>query len=268
MKMIRTVCFASVIALAAPAFAQASDAGQPTQDAADSASSNATATGDIVVTALRQSTLLSKTPITLSAISGDQLKSAGVTDARALSQAVPNLALTESGDAVRISIRGVTSTDTTEKGDPSAAFLMDGIYIARPADALGSFYDVERVEVLRGPQGTLYGRNTTAGVINVISAAPKDQFAASLDGSYGSLDTVDVTGMLNLRVADGLGVRAAANYQRQNTFYTINGAAPVEINPFRETLSGRLSFGSPERLWDALGVTIPRPRGRATTATR
>ena len=243
MKMIRTVCFASVIALAAPAFAQASDAGQPTQDAADSASSNATATGDIVVTALRQSTLLSKTPITLSAISGDQLKSAGVSDARALSQAVPNLALTESGDAVRISIRGVTSTDTTEKGDPSAAFLMDGIYIARPADALGSFYDVERVEVLRGPQGTLYGRNTTAGVINVISAAPKDQFAASLDGSYGSLDTVDVTGMLNLRVADGLGVRAAANYQRQNTFYTINGAAPVEINPFRETLSGRLSFG-------------------------
>ena len=72
MKMIRTVCFASVIALAAPAFAQASDAGQPTQDAADSASSNATATGDIVVTAVRQSTLLSKTPITLSAISGDQ----------------------------------------------------------------------------------------------------------------------------------------------------------------------------------------------------
>ncbi|WP_408591454.1 TonB-dependent receptor [Novosphingobium sp.] len=249
MKLIRTACLASVFTLAVPAYAQDAQT-TGAQDAAAAAAS----TGDIIVTATRQSTLLSKTPITLSAISGDQLKSAGVTDARALSMAVPNLALTESGDAVRISIRGVTSTDTTEKGDPSAAFLLDGIYIARPSDALGSFYDVERVEVLRGPQGTLYGRNTTAGVINVISAKPKDEFAASLDGSYGSLNTVDTTGMINLRVADGLGVRAAVNYQRQDTFYTVNGTSPTSVNPFRETLSARLSFGG--KLGDNLTFVV------------
>jgi iron complex outermembrane recepter protein len=240
MKMIRTACYASIFALAAPAFAQEAQSAQSAQEADVAA---AAATGDIIVTASRQSTLLSKTPITLTALSGDQLRSAGVTDARALSNSVPNLALTESGDAVRISIRGVTSTDTTEKGDPSAAFLQDGIYIARPADVLGSFYDVERIEVLRGPQGTLYGRNTTAGVINVISAKPKDEFGASVDASYGNLDSVDASGMVNLRVADGLGVRAAVNYQRQNPFFTVAGASPVKLNPFREVFSGRLSFG-------------------------
>lgn len=231
MKIIRTACVASAIALAAPAFAQ--DASQ---------SAEAAPAGDIIVTATRQSTLLSKTPITLSALSGDNLKDAGINDARALTTAVPNLALTDSGDSPRISIRGVTSTDTTEKGDPSAAFLLDGIYIARPADTLGSFYDIERVEVLRGPQGTLYGRNTTAGVINVLANRPVDEFHASADASYGNLGSVDASGMVNVGLGNGLGVRAAVNYQRQDPYYTV-ASASARINPYRDALSGRLSFG-------------------------
>ncbi len=232
MKLIKTVCMVSAIALCAPVHAQ-----ETAQQGADSVPA-----GDIVVTATRQSTLLSKTPITLSAITGDGLKDAGITDARALTTAVPNLALTDSGDAPRISIRGVTSTDTTEKGDPSAAFLLDGIYIARPADTLGSFYDVERVEVLRGPQGTLYGRNTTAGVINVIAKAPVDAFHASVDASYGNLDSVDVSGMVNVGLGNGLGIRAAVNYQRQNPYYTLSNS-DQRTDPYRDTQSARLSFG-------------------------
>jgi iron complex outermembrane receptor protein len=81
-------------------------------------------------------------------------------------------------DGLRITMRGVSNADTTEKGDPSAAFLLDGIYIARPQAQNLSFYDLERVEVLRGPQGTLYGRNTTAGVVSVISKAPINRFEA------------------------------------------------------------------------------------------
>ena len=245
--------FASVVSALAlcalgsgPACAQAAGEG-------DSAAESAPA-GDIVVTATRQSTLLSKTPITMSAVTSEALRDSGITDARSLSAAVPNLALTESGDAVRISIRGVTSTDTTEKGDPSVAFLLDGIYIARPSDVLGSFFDTERVEVLRGPQGTLYGRNTTAGVINVISARPTDSFHASFDGSYGNLDSVDVTGMVNVPVGDGLGVRAAVNYQRQNPYYIVDGDATVPLNPYRDVLSGRLSFGG--KLGDNLTFVV------------
>ncbi|MGC4252498.1 MAG: TonB-dependent receptor [Sphingobium sp.] len=219
--------------LSAPAFAQSEP--QPNASIGDA---------DIVVTATRSETLLSKTPITMTALGAASLRDAGVTDARALTNSVPNLAISENGDSVRISIRGVTSTDTTDKGDPSAAFLLDGIYIGRPASTLGSFYDLDRVEVLRGPQGTLYGRNTTAGVVNVISKRPTDRFEASLDGSYGNFGKADVTGMINVPVGEGLGVRAAVNYQRQeDPYYRLATPDTVNRGAFRDAIGGRLSFG-------------------------
>jgi iron complex outermembrane recepter protein len=221
---------ASVLAMAAmPAWAQ---------DAADEP-----ADGDIIVTATRSETLLSKTPIALTAITDEGLRNAGVTDARALSEVVPNLAISENGDAVRISIRGVTSTDLTEKGDPSAAFLLDGIYIARPIETLGSFYDLERVEILRGPQGTLYGRNTTAGVINVIAARPKDEFEGSADARYGNLNAIGGTAMINVPLGNGLGVRAAVNYDRKDADLIKGVPSSIPLNPYRNVISGRLSFG-------------------------
>lgn len=198
---------------------------------------------DIVVTATRETTLLSKTPIALTAIDAQGLRDAGITDARSLNDLVPNLRFTENGDAVRISIRGVTSSDTTEKGDPSASFLVDGIYIARPSDTLGTFFDLERVEVLRGPQGTLYGRNTTAGVINAISARPKDVFEASVDGHYGNLNSIGVTAMVNLPISETLAIRAAGNFDQQDSNLLKGVPSPIKLDPFRKVLSGRLSFG-------------------------
>ncbi len=225
-------CTASLFAMSvAPAWAQ---------DSADAAASD----GDIIVTATRSETLLSKTPIALTAITGEGLRDAGITDSRSLTDVVPNLQISENGDSARISIRGVTSSDTTEKGDPSAAFLLDGIYIARPIEVLNSFFDLERVEVLRGPQGTLYGRNTTAGVINVISARPKaDAFSASIDGKYGNLNSANLTGMVNVPLSDSIAVRAAVNYDRQDSPILQKGPVTQSLNPFRNNLSGRLSIG-------------------------
>jgi len=230
MKKLLLASSAMVFAMtAAPAWAQAAAEDEDT--------------GDIVVTATRQETLLSKTPLAITAITNEGLRDAGITDARALNDSVPNLAISENGDSARISIRGVTSTDLTEKGDPSAAFLLDGIYIARPIEVLNSFFDLERVEVLRGPQGTLYGRNTTAGVINLISARPKDEFQASMDGKYGNLGSVNVTGMINVPVGEGLGVRAAVNFDRQDSPLIQPAGATRSLNPFRNNMSARLSFG-------------------------
>jgi iron complex outermembrane receptor protein len=231
----------SSAALAQSATTTSSIAPQDSRTTAQNAS--AVASGDIVVTATRQSTLMSKTPIAMTAISGDGLRSAGITDARSLSSAVPNLQITTAGDGLRISIRGVTSTDGTEKGDPSAAFLLDGIYIARPEDQQGAFFDVNRVEVLRGPQGTLYGRNTTAGVVSVITNAPKlGAYEGSLDVKYGNLDSRNATGVINVPLGTSFAMRAAVNYDRQNN-YILNGpGATVSLNPFRDVLSGRLSF--------------------------
>jgi iron complex outermembrane receptor protein len=145
---------------------------------------------------------------------------------------------------VRIAIRGVTSTDGTEKGDPSAAFLLDGIYIARPQDQKGAFFDVAQVEVLRGPQGTLYGRNTTAGVVNVQSARPKAKWEGSFDAKVGNLNSQNYTGMINAPIGDSLGIRLAANYDRQdsNVLETANNTN-YPINPYRKIFSTRLSFG-------------------------
>jgi iron complex outermembrane recepter protein len=220
-----------VCAGAVPAFAQATPKDAPVD------------TGDIVVTATRSETLLSKTPIAMTAISSEELRDSGVTDSARLNDLVPNLRISVNGDAATISIRGVTSTDTTEKGDPSAAFLLDGIYLARPVEVLNSFFDLARVEVLRGPQGTLYGRNTTAGVINVIAARPKDEFEASVDGVYGSLGRINATGVINVPVGEGLGIRAAVNYDRKDSSIIQNGPITQSLDGYRNVLSARLSFG-------------------------
>lgn len=157
----------STAALAAvPAAAQTP--GEPPA-AEDDAAEEEIPSGEIVVTASRFESLASKTPVALTAITGEGLLSQGIVNPTGLAEVVPNLHIDRANGGLQITIRGVTSTDTTEKGDPSAAFLLDGIYIARPQAQEVSFYDIQRIEVLRGPQGTLYGRNTTAGLINVIT---------------------------------------------------------------------------------------------------
>lgn len=229
---------------AAVAVALCADAAMAQQAAPAPTPTPTPSNGDIVVTATRQSTLLSKTPVAMTAVTGEGLRSAGVTDARSLAQVAPNLAITENGDGLRIAIRGVTSTDGTEKGDPSAAFLLDGIYIARSQDQQGSFYDVSQVEVLRGPQGTLYGRNTTAGVVNVQSNRPKAKWEGSFDAKYGNLNSQNFTGMINAPVSDTLGVRLAMNYDRQDNNLREGVSNPqYSINPGRKLFSTRLSFG-------------------------
>lgn len=240
--MRHTLLAGSAILFALPsASALAQQADSPAQVAqSDSGSSD---TGDIIVTANRTESRLSKTPIAMTAISQDGLRDAGIVDARSLGQAVPNVRISTDRDNARVAIRGVTSTDTTEKGDPSAAFLLDGIYIARSADILGSFYDLERVEVLRGPQGTLYGRNTTAGVINVISARPKAEFEASGDAYFGNYGQRGATAMLNVPVGETLGIRGAVNYDRMNNVIRLANTSGGTLLPARDTFSTRLSFG-------------------------
>jgi iron complex outermembrane recepter protein len=228
---LRTLLGASSMAvagfLASAAMAQTAAPANPPQTVSD---------GDIIVTANRTESLASKTPVALTAISGANLRTAGITNPTTLGERVPNISI-DRGDGLQITIRGITSSDNTEKGDPSAAFLSDGIYIARPQAQEVSFFDIDRVEVLRGPQGTLYGRNTTAGVVNLVTARPKHKFEASVDGAYGNYNTFQVTGILNVPVNDWIAVRAAINEDRRDNF--ISG--PASINPFKQNISGRLS---------------------------
>lgn len=214
------------------------------QDAAAGSDSEAEEAppGDIIVTAQRTESLLSQTPLAISAIAGDDLIAQGVTDPTTLGNFVPNIALDRGAqNGLQITIRGVSSNDSTEKGDPSAAFLVDGIVIARPQAQDVAFFDIERVEVLRGPQGTLFGRNSTAGVVHLISARPKDEFEASINASYGNFDAVQATGVLNVPLNENIAVRAAVNYDRRDN-YLVDGADDgFTLDPFRDVISGRLS---------------------------
>jgi iron complex outermembrane recepter protein len=230
MKIRSFVTAASLLALmSTPAFAQS--------EADDSDA----APGEIVVTATRSETLLSKTPVAMTAISGENLTAAGITNPTALAEQVPNLDISRS-NGLQITIRGVTSTDGTEKGDPSAAFMIDGVYIARPQVQEVSFFDIARVEVLRGPQGTLYGRNTTAGLVNLITNKPKlGEFSGSVDLGYGNYSSLQGTGVINLPVGEKVAIRAAVNYDRRDSYLIPGPLFTAKADPFKKNLSARLS---------------------------
>ena len=231
MKRLTFACLASAIALSQPALAQ---------DAAQTAAEQPS-DGDIVVTANRTSSLLSKTPIAMTAVGGEDLIASGITNPTQLEESVPNLSIVR-GNGLQITIRGVTSTDGTEKGDPSAAFMVNGVYLARPQAQEVSFFDIERVEVLRGPQGTLYGRNSTAGVVNILTVQPKFELGGRMDVSYGNFNALNGTAVINLPASDSIAFRVAANIDQRDS-YLIDGAPNdgVTLNKFKDNKSVRLS---------------------------
>ncbi|MCI4589556.1 TonB-dependent receptor [Sphingobium sp. BYY-5] len=226
---LRSSIFALVATMAAtsPALAQQPQSGIPD--------------GEIIVTATRSESLASKTPVALTAVTGDTLTAQGITNPTSLAEQVPNLSIDRS-NGLQITIRGVTSTDNTEKGDPSAAFMTDGIYIARSQAQEVSFFDVARVEVLRGPQGTLFGRNTTAGLVNIITQKPQlGKFSGSLEGAYGNYNTQQATGVLNVPLGDSVALRGAVNYDRRDSYLREGSNWRTDLSPFKKNLSGRLS---------------------------
>jgi iron complex outermembrane receptor protein len=191
--------------------------------AAAHAQSTAPATGidEVVVTAQKRSQSSQEVPIAITALTGDSLKDAGIDNALTLASSVPSLQIGNNGDSMEIFIRGIGSTNDTEVGDPAVAFNVDGIYNGRPSGAGGTFYDINRVEVLRGPQGTLYGRNATAGAVNVITNDPVAKYAGDAAITFGNYGTIDSEGMLNVPVTDSLAVRAAFRTE-DHSGYTIN----------------------------------------------
>lgn len=178
---------------------------------------------EVTVTAQKRSENLQDTPITVYAFTQDALRDAGAYDLKSLSGSVPSLHISELGNDLSIGLRGVSGFEYGERGDSSLAFHLDGIYIARQYGAGAPFYDVERLEVLSGPQGTLYGRNATAGLLNVISRKPVDSFEASIDVAVGNYDHVSTEAMINIPVSDKLAVRGAL-FQNKHDGYRDNGS--------------------------------------------
>jgi iron complex outermembrane receptor protein len=189
-----TVSLLGLLAAPACALAQANQTpGRPASQA------TATQVGEIVVTAERRAEDVQQVPIAITALEGGALDSEGVVGFPDLSQRVPSLrfgAGVTGGENV-ITMRGVGSQNTTPGGDSPVAYNVDGVYLQRTTAIDPEFYDIDRIEVLRGPQGTLYGRNSVGGSINVITNKPTDTFQASVDGLYGNYDAAIFRGFIS-----------------------------------------------------------------------
>lgn len=167
---------------------------------------------EIIVTAQRREETLQKSSVSVQVVTGAALERAGLTQVTDLNRIAPGVQIGTGGNAAQIYIRGIGDFAVSALSNPAVAFNVDGVYVARPQGTNSEFYDVDRVEILKGPQGTLYGRNATGGAINVITREP------SLDGTDGRI-SVDlgnynlkhVEGALNVPLSDTVAIRGAFN---------------------------------------------------------
>lgn len=173
---------------------------------------------EVIVTAEKREANLQDAAVAVAAYQGDFLQEMNINDAQAMILADPSMSFSRAGGEGQIFIRGVGSNLLGIGQDSSVAIHQDGVYLGRPHLALSQFLDVERVEVLRGPQGTLYGRNATAGVINVISRKPTEDTEGYIRGYLGNFDRKEIEAAVGGPLSDTAGFRIAARWTGDDGF--------------------------------------------------
>ena len=230
---------ASVLAImAAPASAQST----PKAGVSSVVSNNDGGIEEIIVTAQRRQESAQKAAIAIAVVKPEELTRLNITRAEDLSRVVPALVTTASGGPnTSFFLRGVGNTTSNSYSDPAISFNYDGVYVGRPNATQGFFFDLERVEVLKGPQGTLYGRNATGGAINVIPARPKlGDTSGALQASYGNYDAIQGQAALNLPIGDKAAIRVAGAYSGHDG-YLSDGTADQKSASLRTQLLVQLS---------------------------
>lgn len=172
----------------------------------------------IEVTAQKKITSIQDTPIAITAFDGERFQQRGIDDLSNLQAYVPALHVGQEQDGFKISLRGIGLQGTSSISDSGVAFYIDDHYVGRPAGGSAVLYDVARVEVLKGPQGTLYGRNATGGVVNVISNKPVNYFESTVGISYGTRNHNELRSMVNIPVSDWVNTRFSAVYTREEGY--------------------------------------------------
>ena len=168
----------------------------------------------ITVTAQKREQSIQDVPIAVSAFSQDDLATSQINDALDLQFSVPNLVFNTAG----VTLRGVGNNAIAASSEAGVGVHINGVYIDSPRILENTYFDLERIEVLRGPQGTLYGRNTTGGVINIITAKATNEFDAGLNVGYGNFNSVDVDGFINIPLGGVVSQRFSGAYLRRDGF--------------------------------------------------
>ena len=202
-------------------------AAQTTATATSNQAASATAPADdglaeIIVTAQRREENLQHAAIAVTAVSGDTLERAGVTNVAQLTNIAPALQVNNLGGPLNsFYLRGVGNFTTNSLNDPTVAVNIDGVYLGRPSSVQGLFFDLARVEVLKGPQGTLYGRNATGGAINVITTKPIfGESSGYANAEYGNYNAKKLNGAINIAMGENGAMRISGQIVDRDGTYT------------------------------------------------
>ncbi len=198
--LLASVCFA----VATPAWAQ---------DAEENVDENV-----IVVTAQNRAQDVTDVPITIDVVSGEELKKVGFSSLNDIDKIAPVVQLNQDQGTVKVTVRGIGTTSGDEAQDTSVVINIDGEYLNRPNVMGMALFDMERVEVLRGPQGTLYGRNSTGGAINFITRQPGKDFAVNASASYGNYNAIRADGGIDLPLGETAAVRLSGFYEDRDGY--------------------------------------------------
>lgn len=242
----------AAIAVLSPVAANA----QQTDDSQTQVAANDTGVNTIIVTAQRREENLQDIPISITAIGREEIREKEISDISRLEQVVPGLRLNRTGSAQRPAIRGVYTEAIGLNSDPRIGFYIDEIYQARPQQLTAALVDLERIEVQKGPQGTLFGRNSYGGNIALTTAAPVDYFEGGIDVIVGNFDRVRAEGFVNLPVSDDLAFRFAGAIERRDGFLESVVRPEADLQDKDEDfVRGKLRW-SPSALDNRLEVTL------------
>ena len=201
---------------------------------------------ELVVTARRREEGLQNAPIAISAYTGETLESRGVTKLDEITRFVPNLTIENNpsfggaSNSAAIYIRGIGQKEFLPTSEPGVGLYVDGVYIARSVGAILDLIDIERLEVLRGPQGTLFGRNTIGGAINITTVTPEpgDEFGGEIGAAYGTDDRINLRGALNIPMSDTLAARVSVASFQQDGY--VDRSDGIDLGD-DDTITGRLA---------------------------
>ncbi len=227
--LLGTAAFASM-ALPTVAFAQSAPADEEAQAAPPAEESTATG-NEIVVTATKREQTLQDVPVAVSVTTGETIERAQIRDIRDLSSVVPSLRVNQlqSSANTNFYIRGFGNGANNAGIEPSVGLFVDGVYRSRSASMIGDLPDVQRVEVLRGPQSTLFGKNASAGVISMTTRKPRFEFGGNVEASYGNFNSFIVKGVVTGPISDTIAASIGGGYNRRDGFVK-DGNTGSDIN--------------------------------------
>lgn len=197
---------------------------------------------EVIVTAQKSAQTLEQVPASVSSIDGDFIQHTGSYDFVAMQDYVPNVSIQMSPSSAQVNIRGLGTPNSNPAFDPSVGTVIDGVYYGRSSFLTAFFFDIDRLEVLRGPQGSLFGKNSTGGLLNLVTRAPGDTFTGNVDYLYGSNGARSLRPALTVPVTHNLSFRVSGNYSQIHGVFHNTFLNRPENNPRQNSTRLRIRY--------------------------